>query len=141
MNKVLLTGNLVANPEKATTKSGKEQSSFSIAINEGYGEGKTTFYVNVKAWDKLASYSNGYLRKGSRVLIEGRLSISTYLRNGVQAKNWEIIASSIEGLNRVETESKPLPKYKDVNISELKENKVEEDNDPYANIDTEDLPF
>jgi single-strand DNA-binding protein len=75
---VILTGNLGRDPEMRYTPSGSAVTNFSIAINDDYtnnnGERvKRTIWVRVSAWGKSAESCNQYLKKGSKVLVEGRL--------------------------------------------------------------------
>jgi single-strand DNA-binding protein len=78
MNKILLTGNLGRDAEMRYTPSGKQVANFSIAVTEKYTDGagekqEKTIWVNLTAWGKLAEFANTYLKKGAKVLIEGRL--------------------------------------------------------------------
>lgn len=75
----IFTGNLGKDPESRFTPAGQQVCSFSVASNRQYtnaaGESvKETTWRRVSAWGKLAEICNTYLKKGSRVLIEGRLS-------------------------------------------------------------------
>ncbi len=78
LNKVMIIGNLGADPEMRYTPSGSPVTNFRVAATRRWtgpdGEPREeTEWFNVVAWDKLAERCNEYLRKGSRVYIEGRL--------------------------------------------------------------------
>jgi len=82
-NKVQLIGNLGNAPEVKSTETGKKLARFSIATNENYlninGEKVTeTTWHNLIAWDKLAGIVEKYLKKGSEVVIEGKLINRSY---------------------------------------------------------------
>jgi len=82
-NKVQLIGNLGNAPEIKNTESGKKLARFSIATDENYlnikGEKVTeTTWHNLIAWDKLAGIVEKYLKKGSEVVIEGKLINRSY---------------------------------------------------------------
>ena len=82
-NKVQLIGNLGNAPEIKNTESGKKLARFSIATNESYlnsnGEKVTeTTWHNLIAWDKVADIAEKYLKKGSEVVIEGKLINRSY---------------------------------------------------------------
>ena len=82
-NKVQLIGNLGNAPEVKNTETGKKLARFSIATNESYlninGEKVTeTTWHNLIAWDKLAGIVEKYLKKGSEVVIEGKLINRSY---------------------------------------------------------------
>jgi len=76
---VIIVGNLGRDPEMRYTPSGQPVTSFSVATNRQYtnnaGETiKETIWFRVSAWGKQAETCNQYLKKGSKVLIEGRLT-------------------------------------------------------------------
>jgi len=78
-NKTTFIGHLGTDPEMRYTPSGTPVTSFNVANNDQYtndkGETiKTTTWFRCSAWGKRAEVCNQYLRKGSKVLIEGRLT-------------------------------------------------------------------
>uniref|UniRef100_A0A6M3IX97 Putative single-stranded DNA-binding protein n=1 Tax=viral metagenome TaxID=1070528 RepID=A0A6M3IX97_9ZZZZ len=73
MNKVILLGNLVADPETRYTSAGMEVTIFRLAVNQG--KDKDTLFVKVSAFQKIAELIKTYCRKGNKVLIEGKLDI------------------------------------------------------------------
>jgi single-strand DNA-binding protein len=77
--KIIVAGNLGRDPEMRYTPSGQAVTSFSIAVNESYtnanGERiKKTIWFRVTAWGKQAEICNQYLKKGSQVLVDGRMN-------------------------------------------------------------------
>ncbi len=84
LNKVIIIGNLGRDPEMRYTASGKPITTFSVATSRTWvtsdGERReATEWFNVVAWNNLAEICNQFLRKGSRVYVEGHL----------QTRNWE----------------------------------------------------
>lgn len=83
MNKVILLGRLTKDVElRYTQTSNTAVASFSLAVNRKFtkeGEEQQADFFNIVAWGKLAETSSKYLRKGSQILITGRL----------QNRNWE----------------------------------------------------
>lgn len=83
MNKVILLGRLTKDVElRYTQTTNTAVSSFSLAVNRKHtkeGEEQQADFFNIVAWGKLAETTSKYLRKGSQVLITGRL----------QNRNWE----------------------------------------------------
>ena len=79
-NKVILVGNLTRDPEIRYVNSGSPVTKFRIAVNPNKRDAKPedTMYVDIVAWERLAETCNTYLKKGSPVLVEGRLSIRSY---------------------------------------------------------------
>ncbi|MFZ5903198.1 MAG: single-stranded DNA-binding protein [Chloroflexota bacterium] len=78
-NKITLVGHLGNDPEMRYTPAGTPVTSFNLATNDQYAneQGETvkiTTWFRCAAWGKLGEVCNQYLRKGSRVLIEGRLT-------------------------------------------------------------------
>jgi single-strand DNA-binding protein len=76
---IIIVGNLGKDPEMRYTPSGQAVTSFSVASNRKYtasnGEQvNETIWFRVSAWGKQAEICNQYLKKGSKVLIEGRLT-------------------------------------------------------------------
>jgi single-strand DNA-binding protein len=76
--KVTIIGYLGRDPEMRYTPSGQAVTSFPVATNRSYtgSDGnrvKETTWFRVSAWGKQAESSNNYLKKGSKVLVEGRL--------------------------------------------------------------------
>lgn len=83
LNKVQLIGRLGQDPELKYTQSGTAVVSFSVATGskwkdqEGNWQEKTEWH-NLKAWRNLAEIISNYLKKGSKVYIEGRLETSNW---------------------------------------------------------------
>jgi single-strand DNA-binding protein len=73
LNHVIFTGNLGRDVELTITPTGKSVAKFSVGCSNKVGTGEKTEWFKVVAWEKLADICNEYLRKGSKVLIEGRL--------------------------------------------------------------------
>ncbi len=76
---IIIVGNLGKDPEMRYTPSGQAVTSFSVATNRQYtgSDGqqvKETIWFRVSTWGKSAETCNQYLRKGSKVLVEGRLN-------------------------------------------------------------------
>ncbi len=75
---VILVGNLGRDPEMRYTPSGQAVTNFSVAVNENFTNSNgekvdRTIWVRVSTWGKTAENCNQYLKKGRRVLVEGRL--------------------------------------------------------------------
>ncbi len=78
-SKAIITGNLTRDPELRTTPGGANVCSFSVAVNRVYrdasGEQKEEVsYFDCSAWNKLGEMISQYAKKGSGVLVSGRLS-------------------------------------------------------------------
>ncbi len=76
---IIIVGNVGRDPEMRYTPSGQAVTSFSVATNRQYSNNngeliKETTWFRVSAWGKQAETCNQYLKKGSKVLVEGRLT-------------------------------------------------------------------
>ena len=97
MNKVFLSGNLTRDPEVRYTQTGMAYTRMGIAINRKYKEKDTVDFFNLVAWSKIAEFCGRYLRKGSRVLVEGNLRTNSYEnKDGVKVNAVEIWIDNIE---------------------------------------------
>ncbi|MGI6373807.1 MAG: single-stranded DNA-binding protein [Patescibacteria group bacterium] len=101
LNKAMIIGNLTRDPELRTTPSGQSVASFSVATNftwtdqSGQQQKKAEFH-NVVAWRKLAEICANYLRKGSKVFIEGRLQTTDWAgQDGVKRYRTEIVVENM----------------------------------------------
>lgn len=98
MNKILLIGRLVRDPETQQTNSGIKYSRFTIAVNRPYGENQVD-YIPIIAWRAQSDFVERYMRKGSQLSIEGRFSSSTYQNADNQTvTRYEVAADRIGGL-------------------------------------------
>lgn len=116
VNKFIGIGNLGRDPEMRFMPDGKAVCNFSIAISERYkdksGESKeVTEWVNVAFFGKLAEIAGEYLKKGSKVYIEGKMKTEKYSKDGVDRYTTKIIGDKMEMLSgKMEGESKPKSK-------------------------------
>lgn len=101
-HKVTLLGRLGRNPEMRYTADGKPVTSFSVAIDDSYGESKKTVWVRVSVWGKQAESCNQYLSKGRQVYVEGRLNHDggnprVFTRNdGTAGASFEVTAHTVK---------------------------------------------
>jgi len=77
--KIIIVGNLGGDPEMRYTPTGQAVTNFSVATNRQYTSSdgqkvKETVWFRVSAWGRQAETCNQFLRRGSKVLVEGRLT-------------------------------------------------------------------
>lgn len=119
MNLNVLTGNLTKDPEMRYTATGKAVTSFRIAVNEGRGDNRTTLFLNVECWERLAETVAEYTRKGSKVLITGSLADDSYTdKNNVKHTGMKVNARNVEFLDRREA-TEPTPQAVDDDLTDL----------------------
>ena len=102
VNKVILIGNLGADPEVSTTQQGTALAKFRIATTETWKDRNTgerqerTEWHSIVAWDKLAQICGEYLHKGKMVYVEGSLQTRSWDdQNGQKRYKTEIKANNI----------------------------------------------
>jgi single-strand DNA-binding protein len=108
---IIIVGNLGRDPEMRYTPSGQAVTSFSVAssrqyTNSGGQQVKETVWFRVSVWGKMAEACNNYLKKGSKVLVEGRLvpgdkggpRIFTR-QDGTTGANFEVNATTVNFLS------------------------------------------
>jgi single-strand DNA-binding protein len=98
MNKCHLIGNLTRDPEVRYTQSGKAVARFTLAIDDGYGENKRTDYPVVIVWGKSAEAVGNSLHKGSKVGVNGKITTSSYEKNGQKVYTTEVTADMYGGV-------------------------------------------
>lgn len=141
MNKVILLGRLTKNVElRYTQTTNTAVASFSLAVNRKFtkeGEEQQADFFNIVAWNKLAETTSKYLKKGSQVLIIGRL----------QNRNWEdeqgqkhyVTEVVAEELEFVESKKEQGP---DINIlTGNTTNELQNTDNTEEIVSGDDLPF
>jgi single-strand DNA-binding protein len=106
LNKAMIIGNLTRDPEMRNTPSGAQVASFSVATSlvwtdqSGQQQKKSEFH-NIVAWRKLAEICGQYLRKGSKVYVEGRLQTTEWTgQDGIKRYRTEIVLENMIMLDR-----------------------------------------
>jgi single-strand DNA-binding protein len=101
-NRVVLVGNLTRDPELRYIPSGSAVSEIGLAVNDRVKKGdqwvdETTF-VDVTLWGRTAEVANEYLSKGSSVLIEGRLKLDSWEKDGQKRSKLRVICEKMQML-------------------------------------------
>ncbi len=115
LNKVMLLGNLGADPELRFTQGGQPVLNLRVATTESYLDKdkvrqERTEWSNVVIWGKRGEALAPILHKGSQVFIEGRLASSSYDdRDGVKRYKTEVVCTNIilAGVKRTDGEARP----------------------------------
>ena len=102
LNKVSLIGNLAGDPDKRTLPSGQEVALFTLATNYNWRDIKTkekksrADFHKIVAWGKLAEIIGTYLKKGSKIFLEGRIQNRSWEdKNKNKRYMTEIVASDL----------------------------------------------
>ena len=92
LNQVILLGRITKDIELATTTSGKNIANFSLAVDKGNDQAS---FFDITAWEKTAEILSQYTRKGSKVLIQGRLDQQTWEKDGKKNSKVVVIAYDV----------------------------------------------
>ena len=118
VNKVILIGNLGRDPEVRKLENGATLASFSIATSESYTDKQSgkkienTEWHDVVLWRGLAEVAEKFLKKGTKIYVEGRLKKTSWQdREGNTRYSVEIIGDEMTILSRPEAQDKPKAPY------------------------------
>jgi single-strand DNA-binding protein len=142
-NRVIIMGNLTRDPDvRATGATGMKVARLSVAVNERRKDRNGQFqefpvFVDVDAWDKLAELCGRYLSKGRSVLVEGRLQMDSWEKDGVRHQKLKVRAATIKFLPIGEHR---LVENKDVGMSDASSTQASRDSE-VVDTDPEDVPF
>lgn len=133
INKVILMGRLTKDPELRYTNNKTPVCSFTIAVNNGYGEKQQTDFINCLAWNKTAEFVTKYFAKGKMIVIaDGRISTRSWeTQDGKRAYATEVVAQEVNfGETKSSQQTATQPPMQD-------------DDDDFTPLDEEDddLPF
>ena len=109
-HKIIIVGNVGRDPEMRYTPSGQAVTSFSVATSRNYSSQgqnvKETIWFRVSCWGRQAEIASNYVKKGQKVLVEGRLVADSsgnprvYTRSdGTAAASFEISATELKMLS------------------------------------------
>lgn len=147
MNKSILCGNLCKDIDLRVTTNGKYVIQNTIAVKNDFknanGEYDSTF-INIVVWGTTAEYLSKYAEKGSKILLEGRISNRSYdKQDGTKAYITEVITEKVELLTFKKDEKKSI---NDMTSSEILKEVVTKE-DPFKefgeqiSLNDDDLPF
>lgn len=151
VNKVILLGHVGQDPEMKYTSGGVAMVQFPIATNESWKdtEGKLvekTTWHNCTAWRKLAEIVAEYVKKGSKIYVEGKIDNSTYEKDGIKHYSSKVIIDQmlmLDGKSQVDSSSQPEPELEQPRQSEtqakVKAKPSKQESERKAPVD--DLPF
>ena len=140
-SKAIITGNITRDPELRTTPSGSQVCSFSVAVNRNYkdssGESKEDVsFIDCSAWGKAAEIISQYAKKGTGILVSGRLDQRSWEKDGQKHSRVEIV---VEDFNFLGGSSNSGSTGSSNNASNNEENAPTDIPDEPINLD--DIPF
>ena len=99
MNKIILMGRLTRDPEvRYTQKDNMPVARYSLAVDKKYkrNDSITADFFQMVAFGKSAEFTEKYLRKGTKMLITGRVQTGTYEKDGVKIPFFEVVVEEQE---------------------------------------------
>lgn len=153
VNKVILLGNLGADPEVRHLESGSVVANISIATSETYVKNgqrmEQTEWHKVELWDRLAELCEKYLSKGNTVYIEGKIRTNTYQdKEGVtrydkriRATNMTFVGGRNEDTDAMDNSNSNYSQGGMSSQSSAPTQKRKEAVPQHNDQDTDDLPF
>ncbi|AZV47053.1 single-stranded DNA-binding protein [Nautilia sp. PV-1] len=159
-NKVILVGNLTRDVELKYTPTGTAIAKFGLATNRTYkdnvtGENKQeVMFIDITVFGRSAEIANQYLRKGRRVLIEGRLVLDQWVdQTGQKRSKHSIVAEKVQFMENKssgdETGGYQTNNYNQQNAyqqpapqqPQMQQKQNQNNNIPSIDIDDEEIPF
>ena len=112
-NKVILVGNMTADPELKQTTAGTSVCSFSIAVNRRFTKAEqgqqTVDFINIVAWSQRAEFVSRYFKKGNPILVCGQLQTRTWTDNqGQKRYATEVIADEVTFVGPANANGAPM---------------------------------
>ncbi|MGB9694492.1 MAG: single-stranded DNA-binding protein [Caldisericaceae bacterium] len=101
INRMFLSGRLTKDPDIRYTPNGSEVATMSIAVNRSFKTKDSeewqeeTFFINIITWNRLAERVEKNFKKGMPIIVEGRLSIRSYEKDGVKKYVTEVNAYDV----------------------------------------------
>lgn len=131
-NKVLLIGNVVKDVETKSVKS-TNVSKFRIAVDDTVKK-DSVLYIDVEAWDKQSEFAEKWLKKGKGVIVDGRLCMDSWEKDGKKETKIYVKAQDVRFSNVGSPKS-------DVGSQEKQEAKSQKNTNQSSTEDFSDVPF
>ena len=141
INKVILVGNLGQDPEVKYTAGGAAVTTLSLATSESWKDKDTgsdqekTEWHRVVLWRRLAEIAGEYLKKGSKVYIEGQLQTRKWEQDGQTRYTTEVVGRDMQFLDSRGGSSSDNSSYEDMKQDTGSQNL------PDSGITDDDIPF
>lgn len=147
MNTVNLIGRLVRDNELKYTKSGKAVATNTMALDDGWGDNKKTYFIPIVVWEKQAESLANYTNKGSKIAVNGKLTSRSYeMQDGQKRTIIEVVANQYGGIEFLDTKNSSggVTNSQTTNNANVQQNRSNVQSDPFSNssIHIDDsLPF
>lgn len=151
MNKAIICGRITANPEIKMTTNGNKVCKFTLAVDDGKNTdgSRRTQFIDCEAWKQSAEFLERFVKKGIRILVEGRLNKTSYEKDGQKHYPTTVVCDRLEfadGANQPQngssiTATTGYPKTAQNQPSPAPLFTAEEVEMMSKGIDPDDLPF
>ncbi len=151
LNKAIVYGNITRDPELKSLPSGMAVCNFSLATNRVWkdksgAKQESVDYHNIVLFDKKAELAHQYLKKGSSVLIEGRMQTQSWESEGVKKYRTEIVGDTMQFGPRAVAGastgySAPAPSSSKPKSQNAPQEQLETIQYPEEEINPDDIPF
>jgi len=132
-NKVLLIGNVVKDPEVKSVKD-TSVAKFRLAVDDQYKK-DSVIYIDVEAWDKQAEFAQKWLKKGKGVIVDGRLCMDSWEKDGKKETKIYVKAQDVRFSNVGSPKTDGEPQQKSTSANTKSSTK------PQADDEFSDVPF
>lgn len=104
--RIIIQGNVGKDPESRFSAGGKQIVNFSVAVTDKHGQNENTTWFRCTAFDKTAEVIEKYVKKGSQILVDGRIACRKYQdKDGVNRESWEVTVDRMQLLGSKTTGS------------------------------------
>lgn len=143
LNKVILMGRLVSDPELRQTPNGVSVCAFRIAVDRNYsGKEKQADFIDIVAWRQSAEFVSKYFAKGKMIIVEGSIQTRKYEdKNGNKRTAVEVVADNVQFGEPKGSGEKPGI---DIRYGEPEQDNVNASSGDFSEMaagDSDDLPF
>lgn len=135
-NKVVIIGNLVADPETKTTQNGTSLSRLRLAIDDPFRK-DNSIYIDVEAWEKMSEFCEKWLKKGRTVIVDGRLCMDSWEKDGQKFSKLYVRAQDVRFCSTGKKEEDSQEKKPTSNNKNSKPKQTA----PTSDFDDSDVPF
>jgi len=132
-NKVLLIGNVVKDPEVKSVKD-TSVAKFRLAVDDQYKK-DSVIYIDIEAWDKQAEFAQKWLKKGKGVIVDGRLCMDSWEKDGRKETKIYVKAQDVRFSNVGSSKAEGEPQQKSTSANTKSSTK------PQADDEFSDVPF
>ena len=141
MNVVMLMGRMTRDPELKYTSGGKAYANFTLAVQKTKDDAE---FIDCVAWEKTAETIAEYFRKGRKILLQGRLNVSSYEQNGEKRKSTKVVVNSFEFVESSKSSGnsegyQQNKSFSNNNSKPVQNDTFDDDNDDME--DDEEFPF